>query len=349
MDPVTHFLSGACLGRAGLNRKTGLATLTLVLAAEAPDLDVFAYFGGSVEGMAHHRGITHSFLGSPFVAAATVAGVYGIYRLMLWQGRKPKLPPNWKLLFLYAWLAAMLHIFLDFMNNYGVRPFAPFNPKWYSWDIVFIIDPFILLFMVLGLILPALFRLITDEIGVRKSMFRGRGGAIAALICIAALIFLRDYEHRRAVAALQSLTYRDQDPIRASAFPTPLNPFSWSAVVETHDFFEMASVDSISGAVDPHGTAIIRYKPEETPVSLAAKKSYLGQIYLDWAEYPLVQTDVLPNQKGHVVKFMDLRFAYIFARRGETTLGGYVILNQDLKVVEMGMGRRKRDREVPWD
>ena len=28
------------MGRAGLNRKTALATLTLALAAEAPDLDV---------------------------------------------------------------------------------------------------------------------------------------------------------------------------------------------------------------------------------------------------------------------------------------------------------------------
>ena len=349
MDPLTHFLSGACLGRAGLNRKTGLATLTLVLAAEAPDLDVLAYFGGSVAGMAHHRGITHSFLGSPFVAAVTVTGVYGIYRLMLRWGRKPKLLPNWKLLFLYAWLATLLHIFLDFMNNYGVRPFAPFNPKWYSWDIVFIIDPFIWLFFILGLTLPALFRLITDEIGVRKPMFRGRGGAIAALICIAALIFLRDFEHRRAVAALKSLTYRNEDPIRASAFPTPLNPFSWSAVVETRDFFEMVPVDSNSGEVDPQGTAIIRYKPEETPVTLAAKKSYLGQIYLDWAEYPLAETDVLPNQKGYIVKFMDLRFAYISAKRRETTLGGYVILDQNLNAVEMGMGRRKGRREVPWD
>ena len=119
--------------------------------------------------------------------------------------------------------------------------------------------------------------------------------------------------------------------------------------METRDFFEMVPVDSNSGEVDPQGTAIIRYKPEETPVTLAAKKSYLGQIYLDWAEYPLAETDVLPNQKGYIVKFMDLRFAYISAKRRETTLGGYVILDQNLNAVEMGMGRRKGRREVPWD
>jgi hypothetical protein len=31
-------LAGACIARTGLNRKTVLATLTVILAAEAPDL-----------------------------------------------------------------------------------------------------------------------------------------------------------------------------------------------------------------------------------------------------------------------------------------------------------------------
>ena len=32
MEPITHFLTGACIGRAGLNRKTAYATLAAVLA-----------------------------------------------------------------------------------------------------------------------------------------------------------------------------------------------------------------------------------------------------------------------------------------------------------------------------
>ena len=32
MEPVTHFLTGACIGRAGLNRKTAYATMAAVLA-----------------------------------------------------------------------------------------------------------------------------------------------------------------------------------------------------------------------------------------------------------------------------------------------------------------------------
>ncbi len=44
MDPVTHFLTGGCLGRAGFNRKSALATVTMVLAAEAADIDVLWEF-----------------------------------------------------------------------------------------------------------------------------------------------------------------------------------------------------------------------------------------------------------------------------------------------------------------
>ena len=41
MEPFTHFFTGACMGRAGLNRKTAYATLAATLAAEAADMDIF--------------------------------------------------------------------------------------------------------------------------------------------------------------------------------------------------------------------------------------------------------------------------------------------------------------------
>ena len=63
MEPVTHFLTGACLGRSGFNRRTAYATLAMTLAAEAPDMDIFWGFRGPVAGFGHHRGITHTFLG----------------------------------------------------------------------------------------------------------------------------------------------------------------------------------------------------------------------------------------------------------------------------------------------
>ncbi|MGA6987131.1 MAG: metal-dependent hydrolase [Terriglobales bacterium] len=354
MEPVTHFLFGANMSRAGLNRKTALATATLTLAAEAPDLDVFSRIGGSAFGLNHHRGFTHSFLGVPLVAAAVVGFIYLLWRLRGRKTRNPNLPPRWGLLFAYACLAGLSHILLDFTNNYGVRPFWPFSERWYSWDIVFIADPILLVVLTLGLIVPALFSLINEEIGVRSkgpsAAPQGRLAATVALLAVVAYWGLRDYEHRRAVAALQSRTYQGVDAIRVSAYPNWVNPFRWHGVVETPAFFATMDVDSLnfnsmSPEVDPEAQMQIRYKPEETPVTLAAKRTYLGRVYLSWAQYPLTETEELPNDPvenahaAYVVRFRDLRYDYP-GSPGRGSLGAMVFLTRDLKVVEehFGMG-----------
>ena len=360
MEPVTHFLFGAAMGRAGLNRKTALATATLTLAAEAPDLDVFSRFGGSAFALNHHRGFTHSFLGVPLVAAVVVAFLYLLWRLRRPKTRNPNLPPRWGLLFAYACLAGLSHILLDFTTSYGVRPFWPFSERWISWDIVFIVEPVLLVVLTLGLILPALFSLINEEIGARNKGPRakptGRLAATLALVAVFAYWGLCDYEHRRAVAALQARIYQGADAIRVSAYPYMTNPFRWHGVVETPAFFATMDVDSlnfnsVSPEVDPEAQMQIRYKPEETPITLAAKKTYLGRVYLSWAQYPITETEQLANdpventRAAYVVRFRDLRYDYP-GRDARAMLGATIFLTRDLQVVEerFGMGSRRQGR-----
>ena len=352
LEPVTHFLTGACLGRAGLNRKTALATLTLTLAAEAPDLDVLSRFGGPAFGFAHHRGFTHSFLGVPLDAAVVVGFVYLIWRIRRRKVKNPNLPPRWGLLYLYACLAGLSHILLDFTNNYGVRPFWPFSEKWYSWDIVFIFEPIMFSCLLLGLIAPSLFSLIDKEIGARQRGPRGRIAAILALIAVASLWTVRDYEHRRAVNALEARTYSGAEPIRVSAYPALASPFLWYGVVETSNFFVLAPVDSLGPDVDPEGKFQVLYKPEETAITLAAKRSYLGRVYLDWAQYPITQSETLgPPDPGYIVNFQDLRFVQLpspFSRSGSRrALGAGVRLDLNLHVVGDVYGSGQKRVVVP--
>ena len=336
MEPVTHFLTGACLGRAGLNRKTGLATLTLILGAEAPDLDVLGRFRGPAFGFAHHRGFTHSFLGIPLTAAVVVGFVYLVWRMRGRKTKDPNLPPRWGVLFGYACLAGLSHILLDFTNNYGVRPFWPFYEKWYSWDIVFIIEPVMLALLLLGLIVPSLFSLIDREIGVRHRGPRGRVAATAALVGVVLMWTVRDYEHRRAVSTLEARTYNGADPLRVSAYPKWVDPFHWYGVVETPTFFALTPVDSIEPEVDPQGEMEIRYKPEETAVTLAAKNSYLGRVYLDWAQYPITETESL-TEGGDIVHLVDLRYMQIPSAisrdRGRRVLGAAIEVDKNLHVI----------------
>lgn len=326
------------MGRAGLNRKTALATLTLTLAAEAPDLDVIAGFWGRAFGFEHHRGFTHSLVGVPVVGVVVVGFVYLVWRLRGRKVKDPKLPPRWGILFLFACLAGLSHILLDFTNNYGVRPLWPFSERWYSWDIMYIVDPVMLGMLILGLMIPSLSGLIDQELGVRRKGPRGRVAASAALIGIVLLWGLRDYEHRRAVNALEARTYNDADPVRVSAYPSMIDPFHWTGVVETPAFFALAPVNSLEPEVDPEGRMEIRYKPEETPITIAAKKSYAGRVFLDWAQYPITETETIEDSPGgYVVHFQDLRYVQVPSTenddRGRRVLGTAVMLDRNLQIL----------------
>jgi inner membrane protein len=340
-------LTGACMSRAGLNRKTGLATATLVLAAEASDLDVIWAIRGPVAGMQHHRGWTHSFVGVPVMAALAVLVVWGWNRLFKKRRLDPSasgmigprhLPVRWGVLYAIALLGPLSHILLDYTTAYGIRMFEPFSYKWYDWDIVSIIEPFMWAALILGLTLPALFGLIHEEIGARQPRFRGRAGAIAALAAVVLMWGVRDFYHRRALAALDSRLYQGQDAIRVSAFPYAGNPFIWHGVVETPDLYQTMVVDSLHAEINSQGHARTYYKPQETPALEAAKKSYLGRVYLDWAKFPLLTTE--PVEEGGVayrVRFIDLRYTYTGRSR---LLGGSVDLDKNLRVVAERMGRR---------
>jgi hypothetical protein len=134
----------------------------------------------------------------------------------------------------------------------------------------------------------------------------------------------------------QARTYDQANPVRVGAFPTYANPFLWRGVVETRNFFALANVDSATPEVDPGEHMEILSKPEETSVTLAAKQSYLGRVYLDWAKFPIIETSPAEDG-GYLVRFYDLRFgpAEPGARR---PLSAAVLLDRNLRVVKEVMG-----------
>ncbi len=343
-------LTGACMSRAGLNRKTGLATAMLVIAAEISDIDVLWNFEGPVAGLQHHRGWTHSFVGVPVMAALALLLVWGWNRILHPRrlgpdpppGRRPRLPVRWGWLFAIGCLGPLSHILLDYTTAYGIRFLEPFSYRWFEWDTVYIVEPSILLALILGLVLPSLFALVREEIGAPQPRLRGRAGAIVALLVLLLIWGVRDFEHRRAVSTLGARAYHGAAPLRASAFPYMWNPFIWHGVVETRDFFETMNLDSRTGEVDPENRARTFYKPEQTPVLLAAKKSGFGRVFLDWAVYPYTEQEKLEPGDEYLVRFYDLRYRYPGSRRAP--LSGAVVLDNSLRVIETRFGLRRRSR-----
>ena len=155
-------LTGAVLARTGLNRRTAYATAAMVVAAEFPDIDTLWSTLGPITGFEHHRGITHTFLALPVEAALITAAFYAYARI---SKRKTKVPLNWPWLFAGTLLALLSHLLLDWTNNYGLRPFFPFDPHWYAGSFVFIFEPVLFLILVAALVGPSLFGLIGSEVG----------------------------------------------------------------------------------------------------------------------------------------------------------------------------------------
>ncbi|MDE3148558.1 MAG: metal-dependent hydrolase [Acidobacteriota bacterium] len=378
MEPITHFLTGACIGRTGLNRKTAYATLVAVLAAEAADLDVLWGFTGPVETLKHHRGFTHSFIGAPVVAAVVVAVIWllHIWREQ-WRLRKAKAslqntkappapapapakqPVRWWWLYWTALIAALSHILLDWTNNYGVRPFFPFNSRWYAGSIMFIAEPVLWALFFLALVLPWLFGLADREIGARQKPFRGRGWAIFALAGMVTLWCWRWAEHAQALAMLENLQVTSAPAKRIALEPYSVNPFRWHAILETADFYQTAEIDTWTDSIDSDPQLDVLYKPSVTAASEAAKRTFLGQVYLDWGTWAVVRDvgqepapgmeppQLPPGRHWTTIKFTDLRFAYPFLGtgrfEGRTPLAGWVyIVDNHIDAGEAMEGRQQR-------
>src|ERR1022692_346539 len=106
MDPLTHTATGLFLSRIGLKRWTPLATPILLLAANAPDIDIVTSAGGSLSYLHYHRHLTHSLAAMPVVALLTVALVRVVSRKTI----------HWTGAFFAALVAVATHLLLDLAN-----------------------------------------------------------------------------------------------------------------------------------------------------------------------------------------------------------------------------------------
>lgn len=308
MDNLTHCLTGLALSRAGFNRITPHATVLLVLAANAPDVDVISSLGGPVNYLHYHRHLTHSLLLVPLLPVVCVLVVSGCLRMRT----RATLP--WRAAYLAALTGVLSHLALDMTNIYGVRLLLPFSGAWFSWDLTSVIDVWIWTIFLVAALGPALGRLVNVEIGAARQSPSGHGHGLA----IFALCFLLLYNagravlHARAYSILDARIYTGAPPLRVAAFPAAFNPFHWRGLVETSDYYSLLNVDP-AGDFDPTAGQIF-YKSEnagdrEREAIVIAARTETFQQFLKFAQYPLWRVSPAAEvENGLRVEAMDLRF-----------------------------------------
>lgn len=302
MDNITHTLTGLMLSRCGLDRGEKHMTAIMLLAANAPDIDAYPFFTDSLNYLDIHRGYTHGLALAPLVALVPLAIVWGITK------HRPSV---------WAWFAATIavlsHILLDWTNVYGVRMLLPFSDRWLRLDITNVVDPIIWLILGFAAAVPALFRLVSMEIGSKKATGGRMGWAWVALIALVAYEGVRWDSHQRALGGLNALLYMDEPARKVYAFPdNSLATLEWRGLVEGDTFFYEMPVD-FSGNFSMR-EARIDYKIGHAPTVDAAKQTRAFQVFGRFNQVPFWRISPLVDETR--VDLLDLRFGSLHRARG---------------------------------
>lgn len=282
MDNLTHSLFGLTLARTPLGRTGRGTTVALLLASNAPDIDIVATAGGAANYLEWHRGPTHGPIG--IVGLGLVTAIIATVGRRWWDRRstEPSAP------FLRLWgvccLGVLCHILMDLPTSYGVRPLSPFSWTWFAEDWMPIVDIYLLAILAAGLWFGRSSRLPSPTAkawswpghaasAIQAARHSGRNAAIALSLMVANY-GVRAVAHHEAIlraprvfgAQLPSpcadrvatgapieywprsrVTQRDRATTRClveiAAMPNFVSPFRWRLIAELSSSYEVRTLN----------------------------------------------------------------------------------------------------------
>ena len=293
MDNLCHTLAGAALGEAGLKNRTAWGVGTLLIASNLPDIDV-AVFATDTLAMSFRRGWTHGVL-SLAILPALFAGV-----MLVWNRFVGKNKANIGGLLLLSYLATWLHVFMDWLNSYGVRLLMPFSNRWFYGDALFIVDP--ILYGIFGAaILWSRARTARQQPSPSRP---ARWGLVAAGIYVSLMLASNAW----ARAEVQRGLERAGRPADTRFMVTPLlaNPFRREVIIDTGDRYEKGLLwFEPSPHFRPTGYGVDVQASH--PAARLAAQTPLFQSYLRWSRFPFYIVD--PAPEGVLVSINDFRYS----------------------------------------
>jgi membrane-bound metal-dependent hydrolase YbcI (DUF457 family) len=327
VDNLTHSLFGLTLARTPLSRAGRGVTMTLLLASNAPDIDIVASAGGLANYLAWHRGPTHGPIGIVGLGLLSAAIVWLGER---WWRRPPEAAPAslWRLS--AAGCAGVLcHVLMDLPTSYGTRALSPFSWTWFAQDWMPIVDIYLLAILSVGLLLGR-------RRGADGTSLRQRN-AYLAIALMMANYGVHAWAHHWALAqAPGAFAGRLPEPcpdavppggwiewwprpaagsprdraaerclVEIAAIPTFSAPVTWRLVARLSNGYELRDV-SIRQAPTSELVSI-RYPDQWTPAVLAASTAPVVKTFLGFSRFPAARS-VIDVSGETIVRFADMRF-----------------------------------------
>ena len=299
MDPLTHCLASIALKRSIFPKVPRPVLISMLLAGTLADLDwLSSLFGPSVY-FVWNGGPLHSVIAAIILAFAVSLAMraYAKSRGILLAGALWWFAPV---------CTALLHVGIDSTLPTGVKLFWPLSSSRIELDWAPNFDLWVLVFLAAGILLPELFRLVTEEIGAKSKKPRGQVGATIALLLAITYFGARCVLHRTAVSLLIERSYVGESARRSGAFPDSMSPFLWHGVVETESSVHLLPVPTgpLSN-FDPENALHI-HKPEPSPILDAAQKTDVARQFLGTARFP--KAAVQRETEGFSVEIKDLKY-----------------------------------------
>ncbi len=332
MDNVTHTLFALTLARTPLARAGRGTTATLVLASNAPDIDVVSAIGGAQSYIRWHRGPTHGLVGVVVLGVVTGALVHLGLRLFD-RSREQKPRASLPMLAAIATIGVLLHVVMDFPTSYGTRLLSPFDWHWLAFDWMPIVDVYLLAALAAGLLF-----------GGASAAGRRRNAAIV-LALMATNYGVRAAAHHQALvvaprlfgpalpSACEGSTSTggivERWPARLAttppaggrrclvqlvAVPTFFSPFKWRVVAHISNAYEIHDVDLLdvrfrqpADAAEAMWRTTLRVPNVWTPPVWSAASTSLGRTFLGFSRLPAARSFVDPYGTA-TVRWNDMRF-----------------------------------------
>jgi inner membrane protein len=301
MDIGTHALASLALSRAFFPRAPKVLWAWTIPAGVVADADTFSFLAGPAAYLNWHRTYSHSMLAAAFIA--TLLSV--AYRTMASAEFRARLSVS--TIFAVTLLVQLLHLAMDSAQWQGVELLWPVHFTRVAADWLPTIDPWILTILIIAILLPEFFHLISSEIGAKDKKPRGRVAGVIGLLFVTGYIALRADLHSVAIAQLQNRTYVSEIPTHVAAFSEFTSLVTWEGLAETESALHQVSVRIGTTRASALDQGLNLFKPEASPLLQAAQSTETARRFLRVARFPKATVEKMDT--GTEIQIRDLRYA----------------------------------------
>ncbi len=337
MDNLTHSLVALTMARS-VFRKTGPGTTAvLLLSSNAPDVDIVAAFTGGSAYLEAHRGPTHGPLGVLGLGIFCGLLVAAFSRPFRSEPRGTSQDQrNWFRLTGLGVCGALLHVLMDLPTSYGTRLLSPFLTTWFAFDWLPIIDIYVWVALIAGLMAMArhpdarlrifgvVAAILISHVSLRAtahSLALKRAGEVSrGLIALDRWSGLPDAGKLAPCLANPSPGMSIERRCRAVAVPRFLSPFQWRIIRHRPDGYELIEIDLLQKAGRERS---VRAPAGDAHWAGRALQARSSRVFMSFARLPRA---IVHDDGGEItVQLQDLRFIRELPaspREGDLRIGG---------------------------